>query len=46
MDEIGTGKLSGIKLPSTGLCGSYSAPEQPESPSQSSIALEECYFKL
>lgn len=46
MDEIRTGKLSGIELRSTGLCGSYSAPEQPECPSQLSIALEECYFKL
>lgn len=45
MDEMRTEKLSGIKLRLTGLCGFYSAPEQPESPNQSFIALEECYFK-
>jgi hypothetical protein len=44
-DEIRTEKLSGIELRSIGPCGFCSAPEQLESPSQSSIAPEECYFK-
>ena len=46
MDEMSMEKLGGIKLRLTGLCGFYSVPEQPESPSQSFIVLVECYFRL